>query len=225
MLRILLALSLLTAPILGLAGVEIEGSRLVYDGNSRQAVLGVNNPDDRPYLIQAWVDKDPAAGEGDNTFIATPPLFRLEPHSQNSVRVVYTGRPLPADRESMLWLSIKSIPSTSKDESNRLFITVKSVIKLFYRPPGLVGQPATAFEKLTFARRGGQVFVSNPTPYHISFYDLTVGGFQVKVPPTLKPFSEQALPVPTGATGTVSWRVINDFGGITDVRKTKLKSD
>lgn len=222
MLRLLLALSLLTAPIVVKAGVEIGGSRLVYDGNARQAALSVNNPDDRPYLIQAWVDKDPAAGDGDNTFIATPPLFRLEPHSQNSVRVVYTGRPLPADRESMLWLSIKSVPSTSKDDANRLFITVKSVLKLFYRPAGLSGEPATAFEKLTFTRRDGKVYVSNPTPYHISFYDLTVGRFQVKAPPTLKPLSEQALPVPTGVTGAVSWRAINDFGGITDVRKAKL---
>lgn len=222
MLRLLLTLSLLMVSVAGQAGVEIGGSRLVYDGQARQAALSVNNPDDRPYLIQAWVDKDPAAGGGDSTFIATPPLFRLEPHSQNSVRVVYTGRPLPADRESMFWLSIKSVPSTSKDEANRLFITVKSVLKLFYRPAGLGGDPATAFEKLTFTRRGGQVYVSNPTPYHISFYDLTIGGFQVKALPTLKPFSEQALPVPRGATGSVSWRAINDFGGITDSRKAKI---
>ena len=222
MLRLLLALSLLSASIVVKAGVEIGGSRLVYEGNASQAALSVINPDDSHYLIQAWVDKDPASGDVDNTFVATPPLFRLEPRSQNSVRVVYTGRPLPADRESMLWLSIKSVPSTSKDDANRLFIAVKSVMKLFYRPAGLTGDPVTAFEKLTFTRRGGQVFVLNPTPYHISFYDLSVGGFQVKAPPTLKPLSEQAIAVPTGVTGTVSWRTINDFGGITDVRKAKI---
>lgn len=222
MLRLLLTLCLMAAPLASLAGVEIGGTRLVYSGNARQAAISVNNPDDRPYLIQAWVDKDPTFDAGDRTFIATPPLFRLEPHSQNSVRVVYTGRSLPADRESMLWLSIKSVPSTSKNEANQLFITVKSIIKLFYRPAGLSGEPATAYEKLTFTRRAGQIYVQNPTPYHISFYDLTVGGVQVKTPPTLAPFSEQVVLVPSGTTDAVSWRAINDFGGITDVRKEKI---
>ncbi|RWR01118.1 fimbrial assembly protein [[Pantoea] beijingensis] len=222
MLRLLLTLCLLTASLAGRAGVEIGGTRLIYDANAKQATLSVNNPDDRSYLIQSWVDKDPAAGDGDNTFVTTPPLFRLEPHSQNSVRVVYTGRPLPADRESMLWLSIKSVPSISKDETNRLLISVKSVLKLFYRPAGLSGEPATAYEKLTFVRRGGQVYVSNPTPYYVSFYDLSIGGLPVKSLPTLKPLSGQSLDVPAGTAGAVSWRAINDFGGITDVRKAKI---
>lgn len=222
MLRLLLALGLIALPLASQAGVEIGGSRLVYDGSARQAAISVNNPDDRPYLIQAWVDKNLAVSDENNTFIATPPLFRLEPHSQNSVRIVYTGHSLPADRESMFWLNIKSVPSTSKNDANRLFITVKSVLKLFYRPAGLPGEPATAYEKLTFTRRGGQVYVQNPTPYHISFYDLTVGGVQVKTPPTLAPLSEQAVPVPSGTTGAISWRAINDFGGITDVRKAKI---
>lgn len=222
MLRLLLTLCLLTASLASQAGVEIGGTRLIYEGNARQAAISVNNPDDRPYLIQSWVDKDPSSAEGDKTFVTTPPLFRLEPHSQNSVRVVYTGGTLPTDRESMLWLSIKSVPSTSKGETNQLLITVKSVIKLFYRPAGLSGDPATAYEKLNFTQRDGKVYVSNPTPYHISFYDLSVGGVQVKSPPTLKPFSEQAIAVPAGASGSVSWRTINDFGGITDVRKAKI---
>lgn len=220
--RLLLTLCLMTASFASQAGVEIGGTRLIYVGNARQAAISVNNPDDRPYLIQAWVDKDPASADGNKAFIATPPLFRIEPHSQNSVRVVYTGRPLPADHESMFWLSIKSIPSTSKDETNQLTITVKSVIKLFYRPVGLSGDPMTAYEKLIFARRGGKVYVSNPTPYHISLYDLSVGGVQVKTPPTLKPFSEQVIDVSAGSSDYVLWRTINDFGGITDVRKAKV---
>ncbi len=52
--------------------------------------------------------------------------------------------------------------------------------------------------------------------------DLKVGSAQVKTPPTLKPMSEQAVTVPAGTAGTVSWRAINDFGGITDVRKANI---
>lgn len=133
----LLGLSFLFLSCSGIAGVEIGGNRVIYDAGAKQASISVTNPDDRPYLIQSWVDKSPEAGDGDETFVTTPPLFRLEPHSQNSVRIVYTGKSLPSDHESMMWLSIKSVPSTERDDANRLFITVKTVMKLFYRPRGL----------------------------------------------------------------------------------------
>nr|MDQ6119426.1 fimbria/pilus periplasmic chaperone [Klebsiella pneumoniae subsp. pneumoniae] len=39
-------------------------------------------------------------------FMVTPPLFRLEPNSQNSVLIVRNGAAqLPADRESVFYLS------------------------------------------------------------------------------------------------------------------------
>ncbi|WP_426785690.1 fimbrial biogenesis chaperone (plasmid) [Rahnella variigena] len=220
--RLSVGLSLLLLSCSSIAGVEIGGNRVIYDAGAKQAVISVSNPDDRPYLIQSWVDKSPEAGDGDETFITTPPLFRLEPHSQNSVRIVYTGKSLPSDHESMMWLSIKSVPSTERDDANRLFITVKTVMKLFYRPRGLKGDPATAYEKLNFSRRGEQIYVSNPTPYYISLYELVIGGFHVKTPPTLPPYKEQTVAVPKGLANTVSWRAINDFGGVTDVRNAKL---
>ena len=220
--RSFLGLSLLFLSCSGIAGVEIGGNRVIYDAGAKQASISVSNPDDRPYLIQSWVDKSPDAGEGDETFITTPPLFRLEPHSQNSVRIVYTGKSLPADRESMMWLSIKSVPSTERDDANRLFITVKTVMKLFYRPQGLKGDPASAYEKLNFSRRGEHIYVSNPTPYHISLYELIIGDFHVKTPPTLAPYKEQSVAVPKGMANSVSWRAISDFGGVTDARNAKL---
>jgi len=37
------------------AGVIIGGTRVVYDGNKKEASIDVNNPDKTPYLIQSWV--------------------------------------------------------------------------------------------------------------------------------------------------------------------------
>ena len=216
MLRSMLGLFLLAGTFTCYSGVEIGGSRVIYNGEAKQASMSVTNPDDRPYLIQSWVDKNPSAGDGDNTFITTPPLFRLEPHSQNSVRIVYTGKPLATDRGSMLWLSIKSVPSTSRDDANRLFITDKSVFKLFYRPPGLRGYPARAYESIIFSRRNGRNLVSNPTPYHISFYELAIGNFRVITLTTLEPLMEKEITVPVNAGSSVTGRALNDSGGVTD---------
>jgi P pilus assembly chaperone PapD len=38
------------------AGVIIGGTRVVYDGNKKEASIDVNNPDKTPYLIQSWVE-------------------------------------------------------------------------------------------------------------------------------------------------------------------------
>lgn len=53
--------------------------------------------------------------EGNITpFVVTPPLFMLSARQENSMRVVYTGGPLPADRESLFTLSIAAIPPVNR---------------------------------------------------------------------------------------------------------------
>lgn len=204
------------------SGVEIGGSRIVYEGSSRQASISVSNPDERPYLVQAWVNKNVNSDDNDQTFIATPPLFRLEPHSQNSVRVVYTGKPLPMDRESVYWLNIKTIPSTDRDARNQLLITVKSKMKLFFRPDGLKGEPQEAVSRIAFRDRGGMLVVDNPTPYNVSFYDLTIGGKKIDQVPMAAPLQETPVKQPFKAGQMITWRAINDFGGISKQYKTKI---
>lgn len=205
-----------------ISGVEIGGTRLVYNGNASQAAISINNPDSKPYLIQSWVSKSENDDDDDNIFTTTPPLFKLNPHAQNSVRVMLTGDTLPTDRESVYWLNIKAIPSSSPDAKNELLIAVKSKMKLFYRPAGLKGDPSLAYQQLTFSRKGGKLSVHNPSPYSVSLYDVKVNGKQLIKPPMILPFQTVSLPQTAVAGGEVLWRAINDFGGITAEHKIKM---
>ncbi|WP_455844909.1 fimbrial biogenesis chaperone [Pantoea agglomerans] len=207
------------------AGVQIGGTRLVYDGNSKMATISVTNPDDRPYLIQSWVSSQEDEDDNDDTFITTPPLFRLEPNSQNSVRVIYSSNTLPDDQESVYWLNIKIIPTSNRQASNDLLITVKNKMKLFYRPAVLNGDPLLAFKKLKFRQRDGKLAVFNPTPYSVSLYDLTVNGATMTKPPMVLPSQEIVLGQKVQIGSPVSWRAINDFGGITPEQKMKVVTD
>lgn len=119
------------------AGVIIGGTRVVYDGNKKEASIDVNNPDKTPYLIQSWVETLNGGAEK-APFIITPPLYRLDGGQQNIERVVVTGN-LPQDKESLYWLNIKAIPSAPKKD-NTLQIAIKTRIKLIYRPAGLKSQ-------------------------------------------------------------------------------------
>ncbi|HBC7344257.1 TPA: molecular chaperone [Citrobacter koseri] len=217
-----IAVGLLFISATAISGVEIGGTRLIYNGSGNQAAISVNNPDNKPYLIQSWVSKSENGDDSDNAFITTPPLFKLNSQAQNSVRVMLSGDTLPTDRESVYWLNIKAIPSSSPDAKNELLIAVKSKMKLFYRPAGLKGDPSLAYQQLTFSSVGGKLSVHNPSPYSVSLYDIKVNGKQLAKPPMVLPFQTVSLPQSAVTGGEVSWRAINDFGGITAEHKFKM---
>ncbi|WP_313049600.1 fimbrial biogenesis chaperone [Atlantibacter subterraneus] len=204
------------------SGVEIGGTRLIYDGNKNQAAISVNNPDDRPYLIQAWVNKNENSDDNDDTFITTPPLFRLDPHKQNSVRVVLSGKPPATDKESVYWLNIKSIPASAPNGKNELTIAVKSKMKLIYRPAGIKGDPATAYQQLQFSLRAGKLVVKNPTPFSVSLHAVKINGKAISRAPMVLPQQEMTLPNNVSPGQQIDWQAINDFGGITAPVKVQL---
>lgn len=217
-----IAVSLLLISTSAISGVEIGGTRLIYNGTGHQAAISVSNPDNTPCLIQSWVSKNENSDDGDSLFVTTPPLFKLNPYAQNSVRVMLAGNAVPQDRESVYWLNIKSIPSSSAEAKNELLICCKSKMKLFYRPAGLKGDPSLAYQQLTFSAAGGKLSVHNPTPYSVSLYDVKVNGKELAKPPMVLPFQTLSLPQTTVASGEVSWRAINDFGGVTAQHKFKI---
>jgi len=195
-------------------GVTVGGTRLIYDGGKKEASLSVTNSDTNPYLIQSWAETQ-SGGAEKAPFIVTPPLFRLEGNQQNLLRIVRTGSTLPEDRESLYWLNIKSIPASSKQQgANTLQIAVKTRIKLIYRPASLKGVPEDVAGSLTWSQSGTRLTVSNPTPFVMNFKLVKVGGHEVKDATYVLPKSEATFTVPAGAGGTVSWKLISDYGGV-----------
>ncbi|EOY9246230.1 molecular chaperone, partial [Klebsiella pneumoniae] len=136
------------------------------------------------------------------------------PEQNNVLRINFIGASLPSDRESVYWLNVKSIAPTPKGEVNKLQVNIKSKFKIFYRPNGLAGDPAKAWQQLKFSQSGGHLTVANPTPYFVSFYAVEVGGKAIDEPGMVAPFGEKTWPV--SGHGTVKWRAINDYGGVSD---------
>ncbi|MGL5387210.1 MAG: fimbrial biogenesis chaperone [Serratia sp. (in: enterobacteria)] len=210
----LLAALLVTAGV-AQAGVVIGGTRLIYDGGKKESSLSVSNPDKVPYLIQSWVETT-GGGAEKAPFMVTPPLFRLDGGQENVLRVVRAGGNLPSDKESLYWMNIKSIPSVSKESNqNTLQIAVKTRIKLIYRPQGLKGVPEESAEKLTWHRSGNSLQVSNPTPFYMNFQEIKVAGKEVKEVTYVAPMSSASFALPAGvSSGSVSWKIISDYGGV-----------
>lgn len=209
-----LALSVLQPATAG--GIAPGATRVIYPENDSQASLAVTNSDSHErYLIQAWVEDD--KGLRDHDFIVTPPLFAAAPKSENTLRIVYTGKPLPADREVVYWMNVKAIPAMDKSAIkgvNTLQLAVLSRMKLFMRPDGLkVSEPESA-EQLRFQQTAGQVLIKNPTPYYQSLVNISVGGRKLENT-MVEPFGQRVLKLPAGVAGPVHYQTVNDYGAIT----------
>lgn len=197
------------------AGVEVGGTRVIYYGDQKEANLSIKNPQNsNAYIIQSWLDNGDEENVANIPFVITPPLFRLDPNRENQIRIINT-KPLPQDRESIYWLSVKSI-AASTNQPNRLQISVRTRIKMIYRPGGIKSTARDAYKKLTVVRRNGEIIFTNPTPHYISFFSVHVGAKPINQPMMIAPMGIYSLPVPPGAVGKISWIAINDFGGQTD---------
>ncbi|HGY8840292.1 TPA: fimbria/pilus periplasmic chaperone, partial [Escherichia coli] len=91
------------------ANVVITGTRVIYPAGQHNVNVQLTNVGISPSLIQAWIDNgDPkAAPETIKTpFVITPPIARIDGNKGQTLRLSYTGEPLPADRESVFYLNV-----------------------------------------------------------------------------------------------------------------------
>lgn len=207
-------------------GVSFSRNRIIYPATERAVSLSVVNHGDTANLVQASVSATPDKRTS-APFVVTPPLFRLEGNSENTLRIMGSGDGLPADRESVFYFSGLVIPAGKApgagDDgkmSASLSVSMRSVMKIFYRPSGLKPAPDKAPDALRFVRTGKGLKVVNPTPYYQSFAELSIDGHAMNLdsgPSMVSPFSEQVFSSATPVK-SVTWRVMNDYGGTTLVK-------
>nr|WP_287467930.1 molecular chaperone [Providencia sp.] len=214
-------------------GLSLSQTRVIFDAKAKSAKVTLNNQSDRVYLVNSRVLPTPDANRQTSEnmpFIVTPPLFRLEKTSRNTVLIAKNDTSkLPTDRESVFYLSFLAIPSVKNSrESNvaegmtatQVSFGIRTVIKLFYRPSELSIPAAVAPEKLTFAQQGGQLIVNNPTPYYVTLAQLMLDGQAINVRekgPMIAPFSQETYSVKGGIAKNIQWSAITEFGGVSEL--------
>ncbi|AOY90603.1 molecular chaperone [Cupriavidus sp. USMAA2-4] len=207
-----------------LAGITLDGTRVVLAAPSKEASVLVRNRAAADVMIQAWIDG--ADDKADVPFAITPTLGRLGAEKQQTLRILYYGQGLPTDRESVFWVNVQEIPQKPKDE-NTLQIALRQRIKLFYRPAGLPGEAAKAPAQLRWRLvphdGKAQLEVSNPTAFHVSLAGVKLhsGGRDYEAAPEMVPpagtrrFEVKGLPAgAANADAKVRFDTINDYGAI-----------
>lgn len=213
------------------ASVVIAGTRVVFPAANGEVTVRLNNDGSTPALVEAWIDNGNPNSTPDTAkvpFLITPPLVRMNAGKGQSLRIVYTGQPLPKDRESLFWLNVLEIPpkpvAKPGEEQNTLQFAVRSRLKLFFRPADLSGDAPTAPEKLTWTvvtdGAGFALQAHNPTPYHITFSKVSfstdgttysLGSGMVAPMASLRLAIKDLSHAPSAGT-SIDYTTINDFG-------------
>jgi len=205
-------------------GISLGATRVIYPGEAKQTSLAVNNSDNKSrFLINSWVED--AQGQKVKTFAVTPPLFVSEPNSENTLRIIYVGPPLPTDRESLFWLNVKAIPSVEKENlvgKNVLHLAILSRIKLFVRPSTLTDPVHEAPAALNVTREGSSLKIANASPFYLSLVNVHIN--QQKLNNVMvAPKSSTQVALPSDARGDLTFQTVNDYGAVTAVRTVSLR--
>lgn len=231
-----LLLCLSSAP--AFAGVTAESTRVVFSAGATEQSLQLVNLNQYPVVVQAWVDDGKLAAvpeESTAPIIALPPIFRMNQGDQTSLRLIYSGEPLPQDRESLFWLNLYEIPPKATDlppEAATLTVSMRTQMKVFVRPEKLPFSADKLSERLIFSLKmhsgTPHLTIANPTPYFATIGALQVvtgGVSQEQAVEMLSPFSRVTLelaPIPPAAVGNaeILFALVNDDGNLVLGKRT-----
>lgn len=163
------------------AELLLASTRIIFPSNKVEKNYQIKNQGSLPIMVQAWIDQHVEGGSPETAngpFVVIPPVFRLEPGSLQSLRIIYNRKKLPENQETLFWLNLYEIPSKPKnipENYSILTVTVKTQIKLLFRPEK-IGMPNDIIAKLRFAfdTQVGKVYlrIANPTPFYVTIKQL-----------------------------------------------------
>ncbi|HEY2453099.1 MAG TPA: molecular chaperone [Scandinavium sp.] len=224
------SLLFISCSLLANGGVYLDATRIIYHENdAARSIKVTNSSEELPYLIRSWI----SSHESDriDKWVITPPVYRLNERNAIQLRITNLDKSmLPADRESLFFLNVLSIPGNEKGNdkdaaslSGAINIAINTRVKLFYRPQALKEIDSNgAHKKLIFKAEEGKLAMTNPTPFHLNFLSIQINGVAKKIErQMIPPFSTVKIDHET-IPRVVSYRALNDFGGEISVTKKIL---
>ena len=221
---------MLSSPLM--ASVVMLNTRVIYPAGAQSQTVQFTNNDDIPYVMQLWSDINDPASTPDNAnapFISIPALFRIEPHTGQSIRLVFTGSNLPKDRESVFYLNSVQIPpkNLASGNQNQMSVILRNRVKIFYRPGSIVGSPDDVVKQIRFSlkKEDGRLALvaNNQSGYYASFISAAVVSgsqsvaFPVNMiaPKTTATWVVNKKDLTLSKASVVKFTLVNDYGGQT----------
>lgn len=176
----IVALFFLICSFEAMSTIQIMSTRVVLNAAEKEQSVRINNIGNQPVLTQVWLsttDKNVGAEKEQFPFFINPPVARINSKKGKVFRIFQTDDAInkyPRDRETLLWLNVLDIPPESSEETNKnqIKMAFRTMIKFFYRPAGLKGNPMEAADNLTWelqkTAKGYVVTGTNKSPFYVS---------------------------------------------------------
>ncbi|EJG3799237.1 molecular chaperone [Escherichia coli] len=198
-------------------------SKLIFESDKAYIQYRIDNTGkDMPWLVQAWVED--SKEKKTKEFTPTPLVFRVEPSSVFSVRVMKTGSP-DEHKETLYWIVSNSLPGGDKTElkshddkiTAKMNLAYRFKVPMLYRPISLKNIPQQP-ENLEWSVDGkGKVKVKNSSRYIVQLQSINIHNslHQGKgVSYFINPMSDVALNVSAKSGTKIHYSVINDYGAV-----------
>lgn len=206
-------------------GISLNQTRVIFRSDDKAQILTVKNSGQQRFLLQSRVERV-STEMSSAPFLVTPPLFTLQPDSQQQLRILSQRAVLPVDRESLFYLSILAIPAHEaiSTEASKVSMGIRFRIKLFYRPLILGSGPEACSLRVTTQSDG--IVINNPTPFYQTFARLAVNNQPLNLDIStsmLAPYSTQHYPTHSRVE-QAEWQTIDDYGVLTKACHQPLSS-
>lgn len=221
------------------ASMVLDKTRIIFPQGTVTEGLTMMNMNNYPSFVQAWIDKGDVNNfkqDSSSPFIIIPPIFNLGSQEIKSVKIIYDGRPLPTDRESLYWVNIYEVPAIKSGltEKQYLLMSIKMQIKLIYRPETLkngVDNARKAVDCSILNDHGYSLSCKNNSGYYISYNNIFVNlnnknyTASASLDLMIPPFSESQFSLnPTTISfvknnGNITFIAINDKGESESIEK------
>lgn len=196
-----------------------EKSRVIIRESEAVVTTGsltVINPGSCPWLMQTWLEDEHGVRKGH----VYPELSRLEETFSRRLLVAPALSQWHEEREGLNWLVIRLIPSTERNDHNRLIIPVELRLKVFLRSR-LAGAEQEKPELSCDMNSDGRLMLYNRGRHYVTLTELKGGTGRMAegVPLIVAPGGQQAVGrgMTSGAYkyGYVDDRGIIDYGRMT----------
>ncbi|HHC4763285.1 fimbrial biogenesis chaperone [Escherichia albertii] len=207
----------------GAASFGPRESALIFDGRQSNTSYRMDNSDARlPWLVQAWVED--INEKRTDAFTSVPLVFRVEPSSTFTVRIVKKGA-VPEDKETLYWAVSTSLPGGERSEqksdgdkiSAQLSLAYRFKVPMIYRPAALSSTPPQPESLQWRIASGGKVTVHNPTRYVVQLNYVSVGGKRHQgkgISRFISPDKSVAVDISAGSGSLIKYGVVNDYGAV-----------
>lgn len=204
------------------ASLILDQNRVVLSANEGAAIVKVDNPTDRDYLIQNWITAEDNSTQ--EALFVQPPLVKIKAHHKVALHIEAIDPAIAGETQEKLYrLNVKEIPKVENKGGSQLLLVMLTKIKILYRPTAVNAEMDQAYQKLTWHKAGNALRVDNPTPYYVTFDK--VWEENNKTHPldadTIAPHSTLTIKGYRGAAN-IYYSIINDYGDASDAIKVSL---